>query len=211
MIAFFLGLVVGFLMCIPVGPINISVLNTYLKHNFKLAFSIALGGSLMDFIYFMLILTGFSLVTFGPKTILTLKVLGVLFIFFYGLKELISSAKPIDPSQTIEKKEASPFSYFLLGMAIYSSNPTLIATMSGLVAVIKSWRVFEFTFLNYFLLSLGLSFGSALWMYFLLFIVKKYQKKMTDRFFANFNRGSGILMIGLSFIMAFKIYREMSL
>jgi threonine/homoserine/homoserine lactone efflux protein len=86
MIAFLIGLIIGFIMCIPVGPINVWVVNTLLKHNFRSAFSIALGGSLMDFSYFMVILTGLSLFTFSPKTSLTLKIVGVLFIFAFGLK-----------------------------------------------------------------------------------------------------------------------------
>ena len=59
-IALIIGLITGFLICIPVGPINVWVINTFIKYDFKSAFAIALGGSLMDFVYFIAILSGLS-------------------------------------------------------------------------------------------------------------------------------------------------------
>lgn len=211
MIAFLIGLIIGFIMCIPVGPINVWVVNTLLKHNFRSAFSIALGGSLMDFSYFMVILTGLSLFTFSPKTSLTLKVVGVLFLFAFGLKEVLTKEQVFDSNEDVEKKMPKASSFFLLGVLIYTSNPTLIATMSGLAAVIKSWNAFNYNFLNYFLLSLGVAIGSTGWFYFLLKMVQRYQNKIPKKFFLHFSRTSGVLIVIFSLIMAFNVYKEVYL
>ena len=208
MMALMIGLIIGFLMCIPVGPINVWVVNTLIKHNFKSAFSIALGGSTMDFIYFMVILTGLSLFHFSPTTIVTLKVIGVLFLFFFGLKELLVKKQNFTLSESEEKKTPKATGFFFMGVLIYSSNPTLIATMSGLAAVIKSWKLFSYTFFNYFSLSLGLALGSATWFYLLLKIIKKYQNKIPERFFVNFSRVCGALIVLFSLYMAFNVYKE---
>lgn len=211
MIAFLIGLIIGFIMCIPVGPINVWVVNTLLKHNFRSAFSIALGGSLMDFSYFMVILTGLSLFTFSPKTSLTLKIVGVLFLFAFGLKEVLTKEQVFDSNEDVEKKMPKASSFFLLGVLIYTSNPTLIATMSGLAAVIKSWNAFSSNFLNYFLLSLGVAIGSTGWFYFLLKMVQRYQNKIPKKFFLHFSRTSGVLIVIFSLIMAFNVYKEVYL
>lgn len=211
MIAFLIGLIIGFIMCIPVGPINVWVVNTLLKHNFRSAFSIALGGSLMDFSYFMVILTGLSLFTFSPQTSLTLKIVGVLFLFAFGLKEVLTKEQVFDSSEDDEKKMPNASSFFLLGVLIYTSNPTLIATMSGLAAVIKSWNAFNYNFLNYFLLSFGVAIGSAGWFYFLLKMVQRYQNKIPKKFFLHFSRASGVLIVIFSLIMAFNVYKEVYL
>ena len=208
MIALMIGLIIGFLMCIPVGPINVWVVNTLIKHNFRSAFSIALGGSTMDFIYFMVILSGLSLFHFSPTTILTLKVVGVLFLFAFGMKELLVKKQNFTLSESEEKKTPKATGFFFLGVLIYSSNPTLIATMSGLAAVIKSWKLFSYTFFNYFSLSLGLALGSAAWFYLLLKIVNKYQNKIPERFFINFSRACGALIVLFSLYMAFNVYKE---
>ncbi len=211
MIALALGVLIGFLMCIPVGPINIWVINTLIKHNFRSAFSIALGGSVMDFVYFMIILTGLSLFTFSPQTSLILKVLGVLFLFVFGLREVLTTTPVLEVTDALEKKIPKASSFFLLGVLIYTSNPTLIATMSGLAAVIKSWHAFDFNFLNYFLLSLGVALGSVGWFYFLLKMVERYQNKIPAKFYSQFSRTSGVLIVLFSLYMAFNVYKEMML
>ena len=73
MIALVIGLVIGFLMCIPIGPINIWVINTFIRRGAAQALSIALGGSLMDFIYFYVILSGISLFTISDQAIFYFK------------------------------------------------------------------------------------------------------------------------------------------
>ena len=211
MIALILGVTIGFLMCIPVGPINVWVVNTLLKHNFRSAFSIALGGSVMDFTYFMVVLTGLSLFTFSPQTSLALKIIGVLFLFIFGLKEVLTKNQVFEVDENEKKKKTHASSFFLLGVLIYTSNPTLIATMSALAAVIKSWHAFDYNFLNYFFLSLGVALGSAGWFYFLLKMVQRYQNKIPKKFFLHFSRTSGVLIVIFSLIMAFKVYKEVYL
>lgn len=211
MIALLLGLAIGFLMCIPVGPINVWVVNTYLKHNFRAAFSIALGGSVMDFVYFMVILSGLSFFTFSAQTTLILKIVGVLFLFIFGMKELLTKNQIFEITEEEKKKKPRASGYFLLGVLIYTSNPTLIATMSGLAAVIKSWQLFDFNFLNYFLLSFGVAVGSAGWFYFMIKMVERYQNRIPKKFFFHFSRASGVLIVIFSLIMAFNVYKEVYL
>lgn len=207
-IALFVGIIIGFLICIPVGPINVWVVNTLIKHNFRSAYSIALGGSTMDFVYFMIILTGLSLFHFSPATVLTLKIVGVFFLFVFGLREMLVKKQNFTLDENTKKKAPKAAGFFLMGVAIYSSNPTLIASMSGVAAIIKSWNLFPFSFANYFALSLGLALGSALWFYLLLKIVTKYQNRIPERFFINFSRVSGALIVLFSLYMAFNVYKE---
>ena len=108
----------------------------------------------------------------------------------------------------MEKKDSTVIGFFLLGVIIYSSNPTLVATMSGLAAVIKSWNLFINSFSNYFALSFGLALGTASWFYLLIKIVTKYQNKIPERFFINFSRACGALIVLFSIYMAFNVYKE---
>jgi threonine/homoserine/homoserine lactone efflux protein len=206
--ALIIGIFTGFLICIPVGPINVWVVNTLIRHNFRSAFSIALGGSLMDFIYFMVILSGLSFFHFSFKTILVLKIIGVLFLFLFGLKEFLVKKQDFSLKDEMKKKAPHTASFFLMGVAIYSSNPTLVASMSAIAAVIKSWNLFSETYFNYFALSLGLAVGTASWFYILLKIVSKYQYQIPEKFFINFSRVSGALIVLFSLYMAFNVYKE---
>jgi len=211
MIALGLGIIIGFLMCIPVGPINVWVINTLIKHNFRSAFSIALGGALMDFIYFMVILSGLSFFRFSPTTVLVFKVIGVLFLLVFGMREIFYRSEVLTEQEKALKKIPHSSSFFLMGILIYTSNPTLIATMTGLAAMIKSWGLFHEGLFNHTLLSLGLAVGSTLWFFILLKGVMKYQSRIPAKFFTFFARSSGILIVLFSLYMAINVYKEISL
>lgn len=208
LLAFFVGFIIGFLICIPVGPINMWAVNTQLKHDFKSALSIALGASMMDFIYFMLILSGLSLFNFELKTIHILKIIGVLVLFGFGLKELLTKNVSFNLTEEEKKKKPKASSYFLLGVIIYTSNPTLIASMTGIASLIKSWNLFNTSLYTNITLSLGISLGTLSWFVMLLKIVGKYKHKISDRFFTNFSKACGIFILVFSFYMAFNVYKE---
>jgi len=210
LIALSVGLIIGFLSCIPIGPVNVWVVNTMIKRDFNSAFAIALGGCLMDFIYFMVVLTGLSFFNFSSKVVLFFKIAGVAFLFLFGLKELIITTRKFNLNEQTETNKTTLIGFFILGVMIYSSNPALIVSMSGLAAAIKSWNLFEYNLINYLSLSIGISVGSAVWFYLLLNIVKKYENKIPERIYVNFSRGSGALIVIISLYMAFKAYKEIS-
>ena len=84
MTAFVIGVVTGFIMCIPIGPLNIWVINTCLKKGGARALSVACGGSIMDAIYFYVILSGLSFIQMSEKFVFYFQLAGVLFIFYMG-------------------------------------------------------------------------------------------------------------------------------
>ena len=204
MIALAIGLVIGFLMCIPIGPINIWVINTFIRRGASQALSIALGGSIMDFIYFYVILSGISLFTISDNAIFLFKSAGIALIFILGVKELVSKAKEIEVKQS-SQSPVRLASGFILGVIIYTSNPTLIITMTGLGAFVKSLQLFELSQLNIFLASIGLAIGSYVWFVLLVFVTAKYEFKIRDRYLSKFVKISGGLMVALSLFMTFKL------
>jgi threonine/homoserine/homoserine lactone efflux protein len=209
MIAFLIGLIVGFLICIPVGPINMWAVNTQLKRNFRSAFSIALGASTMDVVYFMIILSGLSLFNFSIGTIHFLKIIGVFILFGFGMKELLTKKFSFTMTEEEKKNIPNASSYFLLGVILYTSNPTLIASMTGIASVIRSWNLFELNLFNNLALSLGIGCGTLSWFFVLLKTVDKYQHKIPEIFFIRFSKACGLFILIFSLYMASNVYKEM--
>lgn len=203
--AFFVGLFIGFLMCIPIGPINVWVINTHLKRSATKALSIAAGGSLMDVVYFFVILSGLSLFEISEEVTFYFKVVGISLIFILGLKELVSRQVTVEVEKTKETPK-SVLAGLLLGVAIYTSNPTLIFTMTGLGAFVKSLDLFSMSRLNIIMISFGLGIGSFLWFVFLVKVVDRFKEKIRNNYLTIFTRVSGGLMIGLSLFMGHKLY-----
>lgn len=204
MIAIIVGLFIGFVMCIPIGPLNVLVVNSRLKNNASKALSIAFGGSVMDCVYFYVILSGLSFINFSDTFIKYFKLAGIILILLLGLKELFSENNLII---NVKDKESSKnlFASFLLGVVIYTSNPTLIITMTALGAFIKSLEIFDFSQFNIVFVSLGLAVGSFLWFVFLVKVVEKYEQIIRDKYINIFTKVSGALMISLSLFMVFQL------
>ena len=79
------GVIVGFLMGIPIGPINVWVIKTKMTHGKIAASSLGLAGAIMDGITVFFILSGLQI--FQLSLVSTFHWLCVLF-FFLGFKEV---------------------------------------------------------------------------------------------------------------------------
>jgi threonine/homoserine/homoserine lactone efflux protein len=202
-----LGIIFGYLICIPIGPINIYVLRTKIKRGFWPAISIAFGGALMDFIYFSVILSGLSLFQFSDNVSILLQTLGTIFLFLLGIKELFFTKESSFEKNPLSEK-IKPHNYILLGVLIYVSNPTLVFTISTLCAFLKSFQLFEGDFLNNFIFSLSVAVGSVFWSWTLIKIVKKFENKLTLPLMLRINRISGGLMIILSIYLGIKTFYQ---
>ena len=199
--ALLIGIIGGFVMSIPIGPINVWVIKTCVKKGMKISLAIALGGSVMDFIYFFIVLSGLSWLEFSESLAFYLKLIGVCFIFLLGLRELM--AKNIllhDPKYRATPKEL--LGAVLLGVIIYTSNPTLLFTMTALGAFLKSLELFPFTQWNILLISTGVGLGTFLWFVVLTQVIRRYREVILKKYLSYFTKISGILMITLSVIMA---------
>src|SRR6185369_17518234 len=76
------GIVAGFLVSIPVGPINLTIINEGARRGFKWALMIGLGSVLMESIYCAMALTGFAAFLGLPVVKAAMELLSFLFLLF---------------------------------------------------------------------------------------------------------------------------------
>src|SRR5688572_21996032 len=116
LIAAFTGFLSGFLLSVPVGPINVTILNEGARRGFKVAALISLGAVLMEVIYCAIAFTGFA--SFFQKGIIkgTMELFSFVFMLYLGIKFLI--AKKIPSATRIEtriEERLHPHSAFMIG------------------------------------------------------------------------------------------------
>jgi len=203
LIPILLGLLTGYLMCIPIGPLNILVFNTKLKRGMGPAMAIAIGGAIMDFIYFFIILSGLSLFTINPQITYGFQIFGSFILFILGIKEIFFVHVDLRERPKYNRKFGSK-SFLLLGILIYVGNPTMFFSLSTLCAFIKSFTFFPSTLTNNAVFSLFVALGSVLWFYTLLVIVEKFEHKITKSLMIKINRICGVLIILLSLYLGLK-------
>ncbi len=202
--AFLICFSVGFLICIPVGPVNVCVINTCLKKNYYYALVVAGGGAAMDFCYFMVILTGLSFFNVSEIISFWFKAVGITLIFMLCMKNIFVIPK-INKKEKLKINKTGTLGYFILGVFLYMSNPTLIVTMSAIGAFIKSLEIYQFNALNVFFSSLGLSLGTFTWFLSLTMIIIKFEEIIKTKYLTFFNIASGGLMILFSAVMLYKL------
>ena len=87
------GFISGLLLSMPVGPVNLTIINGGVQRGFKWAMLIGLGAATMDVIYCTIAFTGFSSF-FGNRIVkASMEVFSFVFMLFLGAKFL--SAKTV--------------------------------------------------------------------------------------------------------------------
>src|SRR5580698_4109588 len=88
LLAMLTGLVAGMLLSMPVGPVNLTILNTASRRGFTAGALVGLGASSMELIYCAIAFTGFTQF-FEVKMIKTsMEVFSFVFFLFIGAKFL---------------------------------------------------------------------------------------------------------------------------
>src|SRR5215468_3734978 len=84
------GLISGLLLSIPVGPINLTILNEGARRGFKWAVLIGLGATTMEVIYCFIAFTGFA--SFFTKGLVkaAMELFSFVFLLFLGIKFITS-------------------------------------------------------------------------------------------------------------------------
>jgi threonine/homoserine/homoserine lactone efflux protein len=125
------GFLAGIVLCIPVGPINLIILNEGARRGFRWAMMIGLGATLMEIIYCLIAFTGFA--SFFQKGMVkaAMELGSFVFMLVIGMKFLLArsveaplhlSAKADALEQRIEEK-LHPHSAFMTGFVRVLANP----------------------------------------------------------------------------------------
>jgi threonine/homoserine/homoserine lactone efflux protein len=125
------GLVSGLLLSIPVGPINLTILNEGAKRGFKWAALIGLGATAMEVIYCFIAFTSFASFFTQGYVKPAMQLFGFVFMSFIGIKFLLAKsahARPIHLGTAADRIEARleqrlhPHSAFMTGLVRVMGN-----------------------------------------------------------------------------------------
>lgn len=214
----FTGLIFGMLISIPVGPINMTILNEGARRGFRWAALIAAGATVMEVIYCGLTLTSFASVFRGGVTQAAMEIFSFAFMLFLGVKFLMVNSVPVveriehNIEQRIEEK-LHPHSAFMIGFVRTLAN----------VGIPVLWIILNTTFasrgwvantLEAKLIYLGgVGGGVAFWLFGLAWAISLGHKKFSEKTMVRMERGSGIVLIVFAMIqgihLAYKFSKHM--
>src|SRR5438128_7680336 len=127
LVAAFAGFGFGFLASIPVGPINVSIVNEGARRGFRWAFLIGLGATIMEVIYCAIAFAGFTPLFDSRVVKATMELVSFLLMLFLGVKYLIAHSLPATTRsiETVEHR-LHPHTAFWTGFVRCLGNPGVL-------------------------------------------------------------------------------------
>src|SRR5436190_11085167 len=101
------GFISGLLLSIPVGPVNLTIMNEGARRGFFWAMMIGLGATAMEVIYCFIAFTGFSSFFSRGYIKAAMELFSFVFMLFLGLKFLTAKSvqAPVHFSDAADKME----------------------------------------------------------------------------------------------------------
>lgn len=184
------GLIIGFSIAAPVGPVGILCIRRSLSQGYLVGFFTGLGAATADALYGFI--AGFGLTIISNILVsqqMGLKLMGGLFLCYLGLK--IALEKPTEQSANPSGKIINAYaSTFFLTVTNPITILSFIAIFAGLGLGSKN------DYWDAGILVLGVFLGSTLWWLILVSGVSLFRNQINTHTLQWINRISGVIIIG---------------
>lgn len=200
---FFKGLVIGFAIAAPVGPIGVLCIRRTLADGRLIGFLSGLGAASADMFYGAVAafgLTAVENILIGGQ--FWLHLLGGLFLIYLGVRTFFATSyaqsKPIEQTRAAEIKRGR-LSAYLSTLGLTLTNP---ATIISFTVIFAGLRLGETSgdYLSAGLLVTGVFLGSAAWWLTLSGIVGLFRERFTPAWMTWVNRLAGAIIFGFGLV-----------
>jgi threonine/homoserine/homoserine lactone efflux protein len=199
---FLIGVAIGALTGVPIGPVNVAVIDGAYRHTLRRGMAVGLGGAVGDFCFALIGVLGV-----GPHVIAQPGVKPVLYLVsglvlvVYGILTVRSQPPPpptAPPHQSPPGKEV--WSGFTVGLGLIVLNPAAIVTW---VVVVGSHIGEDIETLEGFAAAVGVFLGSFAWFAFVAYVADKGKRMMGDKA-VWIARVVGIALIGYGVVSLYR-------
>lgn len=184
------GILLGFSIAAPVGPIGVLCIRRTLANGMKNGFLSGLGAATADAIYGLLAVLGISVVSiFLLEYQSYLRIIGGIFLLYLGYTTF--KARPAEVSANASEEE-------LLGaygstLLLTITNPMTIMSFAAIFAGLGVGAASE-SYLSSLFLVIGVFIGSMLWWLFLSGMVNMLRHKFDQKRLKLVNQLSGLVI-----------------
>ncbi|HTI97874.1 MAG TPA: LysE family transporter [Dongiaceae bacterium] len=204
------GFFAGFLVSIPVGPINLTIINEGSRQGFRWAALIAFGAISMELIYCTIAFTG--LASFFEKGLIkaAMELVSFVFLLYLGMKFL--TVRHVETPGKIEERleqKLHPHSAFMTGFVRVMGNPGVLLFWIVLAAYLMSREWVDDTGGARYACIGGVAAGATLWFLSLSYAVSCRKKSFSEKTLIRLEQFSGIALLVLAIIHGGSIIREM--
>jgi len=212
------GLISGFVLCLPVGPINLTIMNEGARRGFLWAMMIGLGATTMEVTYCFLAFTGFASFCERDYVKAAMELFTFVFLLFLGVKFLLakSVAAPLHFSAAADKMEER----LEQRLHPHSAYMTGLVRVMGNLGVLVSWIFFAAYFFSHHWVTpdwpdklacvAGVALGTGSWFVGLSWVVSRGHGKFSEKTLLRMEHFSGVGMLVLALIHGGYIVRQLA-
>ena len=188
----FRGIVVGLMIAMPVGPVNILCIHRTLEAGWRSGVTSGVGAAAADMLYGGV--AGFSItlvVQFLVREQLWIRLFGGILLVVIGISYFFKRPKPLSAQM---QEGGSAYSDVRSAFLLTLTNPTTVLAFLALLAALGIGHQRQW-WLTVFLVG-GIFCGSMVWWIVLSSIVNLFRDRFNDRILLLMNHLAGILIGG---------------
>lgn len=196
------GLFFGLILILSLGPAFFLLVQTSIEKGFKKAVFVALGISLADILFVLLIMKGVASLLEQPQVKFWAGIIGVVLLILFGLYSFFK--KSTLSTQTKIKGEESNYKSLVTGFAFNFFNPTTIVFWLSVVSIVQInfgytgfHKVFFFVGVLFAILSTDLTKS---------FLAGRLKKFLTIRAINILNKSVGIILVGFGVVLLSQLF-----
>ena len=179
----FLGIMVGFIAAIPVGPLNLFAITQVLKRDFLHGFLVGITSAFLDVVYCFLALVGVSHAFKNLEHLVVyMKIIAVILLIGISIR-LFRQSQHIGTE--LRKKPKAPHRPILTAFFLYITNPALYAFWLAVAGVMSSHHIVNNSLSNHIIFATSVGVGAASWYVILMKYVAKFHHQFTQTTFRN--------------------------
>ncbi len=194
---FFLkGLIVGFVIAIPMGPIGILCARRTLTHGRKAGFFSGMGAATADVLYGFIAAFGVPFISdlFAGKQV-WLRLSGGAFLCLLGIKTFIEKPERKNLSSILKKKKKRHAGMYVSTFFLTLTNPLTIFSLAAVFAGLGLTGI-RSSIISALILVLGVFLGSVLWWLFFIGVFSVFKRRFSHHEIQWINRIAGLIIAG---------------
>lgn len=192
--SFITGILLGLGVAIPIGPLNILIMN-YSLSSFGRGFALGMGAMSADIGYFVLLSLGVLAIFDQPLIFKSIAIFGAIFLLYMSYA-CYKNANKMLAKIANSKHGESLLACYLKGLGLNSINPFIVGFWLSLSSVVASSA-------NWMISALGVLLALFGWVLGLSLATSLARRIISDKVARSFSYVSAVLML---FFTAFLIY-----
>jgi threonine/homoserine/homoserine lactone efflux protein len=201
LVAALTGFLSGFLLSVPGGPVNLTIMNEGARRGLVWALMISLGAVVMEVIYCALAFTGFASLFTGKDMKRIMELGSFVFMLWLGIRFLRVRAvsMPTGMEEDINTK-FHPHTAFAIGFVRVMANPGVFMGWIVLAAFFVSREWVQPNWPGKLSCVAGVAGGTSLWFSGFSYAVSRGHGKYTEKTLLRMQRFSGLCLLALALI-----------